>query len=153
MKLGQILARVALALLPAQASARALSGRPSDWIIPEKRGPLQDIVCHIFDWKFACCSDLEQVTWDEHSLYVHGERIIFWGGEFHPFRCVNASTSSCVEDSSYSQTSCPQSLVGHFPKDQGVRLQWRVPLLRMGITRAQAWIFQRRGSFRLGTLL
>ena len=26
------------------------------------------------------------VTWDQHSLFVHGERIIFYSGEFHPFR-------------------------------------------------------------------
>ncbi|KAF2676592.1 glycoside hydrolase family 35 protein [Lentithecium fluviatile CBS 122367] len=52
-----------------QVTARALSGKPKDYIIAEKRAPLQDIV-----------------TWDEHSLFVHGERINFWVGEFHPFR-------------------------------------------------------------------
>lgn len=26
------------------------------------------------------------VTWDKHSLFVHGERILFYSGEFHPFR-------------------------------------------------------------------
>lgn len=26
------------------------------------------------------------VTWDEHSLFVRGERIMFYSGEFHPFR-------------------------------------------------------------------
>ncbi|KAF2128763.1 glycoside hydrolase family 35 protein [Dothidotthia symphoricarpi CBS 119687] len=69
MKPTHILARLAFALLPLQTAARALGGKPSDFILPEKRAPLQDIV-----------------TWDEHSLFVHGERIIFWGGEFHPFR-------------------------------------------------------------------
>lgn len=68
MKLIQVLVRVALGLLPVQAAARAVGGRPSDYIIAE-RAPLQDIV-----------------TWDEHSLFVHGERVIFWGGEVHPFR-------------------------------------------------------------------
>ncbi|KAF1950709.1 hypothetical protein CC80DRAFT_482347 [Byssothecium circinans] len=63
------LATFLLALLPFQAFGRGLSGKPTDFIIPEKRAPLQNIV-----------------TWDEHSLFVHGERIIFWGGEFHPFR-------------------------------------------------------------------
>jgi hypothetical protein len=38
-------------------------------IKPYKRELLQDIV-----------------TWDEHSLFVHGERIMFYSGEFHPFR-------------------------------------------------------------------
>jgi hypothetical protein len=70
MKLTRILGRFALGLLPAHAVARALGGKPSDFIIAE-RAPLQDIV-----------------TWDEHSLFVHSERIIFWGGEVHPFRSV-----------------------------------------------------------------
>jgi hypothetical protein len=26
------------------------------------------------------------VTWDEHSLFVRGERIMIYSGEFHPFR-------------------------------------------------------------------
>lgn len=26
------------------------------------------------------------VTWDDHSLFVRGERIVFYSGEFHPFR-------------------------------------------------------------------
>lgn len=72
MKLIQVLSGIALGLLPVQATARALGGKPSDFIIPE-RAPLQDFV-----------------TWDEHSLFVLGERIIFWGGEVHPFRFVVA---------------------------------------------------------------
>ncbi|PHH91341.1 hypothetical protein CDD83_856 [Cordyceps sp. RAO-2017] len=35
----------------------------------EKRAPLQDIV-----------------TWDENSLFIHGERAMMFSGEFHPFR-------------------------------------------------------------------
>lgn len=31
-------------------------------------------------------SDFLQVTWDSHSLFVRGERIVFYSGEFHPFR-------------------------------------------------------------------
>jgi beta-galactosidase GanA len=27
-----------------------------------------------------------QVTWDQHSLFIRGERIMFYSGEFHPFR-------------------------------------------------------------------
>ena len=26
------------------------------------------------------------VTWDQYSISVHGERVIFLSGEFHPFR-------------------------------------------------------------------
>jgi hypothetical protein len=29
------------------------------------------------------------VTWDEHSLFVRGERIMIYSGEFHPFRYVH----------------------------------------------------------------
>jgi len=70
MKLGHILCRFTLSALLAQVAARALGAKPNDFIIAE-RELLQDIV-----------------TWDEHSLFVHGERIIFWGGEVHPFRWV-----------------------------------------------------------------
>ena len=27
-----------------------------------------------------------QVTWDDYSIFVHGERVLFYSGEFHPFR-------------------------------------------------------------------
>lgn len=26
------------------------------------------------------------VTWDQHSLFVNGERLMFYSGEVHPFR-------------------------------------------------------------------
>ncbi|KAI8072324.1 glycoside hydrolase superfamily [Gongronella butleri] len=29
------------------------------------------------------------VTWDDYSLMIDGERVFFWGGEFHPFRLPN----------------------------------------------------------------
>ncbi|KAH7074012.1 glycoside hydrolase superfamily [Paraphoma chrysanthemicola] len=69
MKSGSFLARLALSLLPLQTCVQAFGGKPGDYIIAEKRAPLQDIV-----------------TWDEHSLFVHGKRVIFWGAEVHPFR-------------------------------------------------------------------
>jgi hypothetical protein len=43
----------------------------NELIKPYKRAPLQDIV-----------------TWDEHSLFVHGERIVLYSGEYHPWRYV-----------------------------------------------------------------
>lgn len=68
MKLSQVL----LALIPL-TSALSLSGqggRPYSIIHePSKRDLLQDIV-----------------TWDEHSLFIHGERAMMYSGEFHPFR-------------------------------------------------------------------
>lgn len=69
MRFVQVLTGIVLSLLlPAQVVAHALGGKPIDLIIAE-RAPLQDIV-----------------TWDKHSLFVHGNRVIFWGGEVHPFR-------------------------------------------------------------------
>lgn len=73
MRLSHIVTKICLGVLPAQAVGRALRGKPSDLVVTE-RAPLQDIV-----------------TWDEHSLSVHGQRIIFWGGEVHPFRFVSVS--------------------------------------------------------------
>lgn len=49
--------------------ARAAGGRPNALVKPDKREALQDIV-----------------IWDEASLFVHGKRILFYSGEFHPFR-------------------------------------------------------------------
>ncbi|KAF2193808.1 glycoside hydrolase family 35 protein [Zopfia rhizophila CBS 207.26] len=69
MKLGHLFSKVALLLLPLHTDALALSGKPHQFIVPEKRAPLQNII-----------------TWDEDSLFVHGKRIMFYGGEFHPFR-------------------------------------------------------------------
>ncbi|OHE96603.1 glycosyl hydrolase family 35 [Colletotrichum orchidophilum] len=51
-------------------SAGLVGGRPPTVIIKdEKRDQLQDIV-----------------TWDEHSLFVRGERVMIFSGEIHPFR-------------------------------------------------------------------
>ncbi|TIC95814.1 putative beta-galactosidase A [Colletotrichum higginsianum] len=45
-------------------------GRPPTFVIEShKRDKLQDIV-----------------TWDEHSLFVYGERVMIFSGEIHPFR-------------------------------------------------------------------
>ena len=56
-------------LLFSQVLARALKGRPGDLIKQDKRGLLQNIV-----------------TWDNHSIYVHGQRVLFYSGEVHPYR-------------------------------------------------------------------
>ena len=29
-----------------------------------------------------------QITWDDKSLFIRGERIMIFSGEFHPFRRV-----------------------------------------------------------------
>ena len=45
------------------------NGRPTEVIKPYARDALQDIV-----------------TWDQHSIMVHGDRIMLFNGEFHPYR-------------------------------------------------------------------
>jgi hypothetical protein len=56
-------------LLLTFASARALSAKPKSLNVRVTTDGLQDIV-----------------TWDEHSIFVRGERVLFYSGEFHPFR-------------------------------------------------------------------
>ena len=66
------LSKLSLLLVPLQCSqvlARTLKGRPGDLIKHDKRGPLQNIV-----------------TWDKYSIFVHGQRVLFYSGEFHPYR-------------------------------------------------------------------
>ncbi|KAF2089080.1 glycoside hydrolase family 35 protein [Saccharata proteae CBS 121410] len=58
-----------LSCLAVQTIALVIGGKPNQVIKPYKREALQDIV-----------------TWDEHSLYVRGERVLFLSGEFHPYR-------------------------------------------------------------------
>ena len=54
--------------LTAQAVALSFTGKAMK-IKPYKRELLQDLV-----------------TWDQHSIFVRGERVVFYSGEFHPFR-------------------------------------------------------------------
>ena len=58
-----------LSALTLQSSALTIGGRPNQIIKSDKRELLQGIV-----------------TWDEHTLFVRGERVLFYSGEFHPFR-------------------------------------------------------------------
>ncbi|KAI4695619.1 hypothetical protein J4E81_005945 [Alternaria sp. BMP 2799] len=60
---------VALGCFAVETAARAVGYSPQQWIKPYKREALQDIV-----------------TWDEDSLFVHGERIFLYSGEVHPYR-------------------------------------------------------------------
>ena len=55
--------------LAVQASGLAIGRNPKAVIVPSNKVLLQDLV-----------------TWDDHSLFVRGERILFYSGEFHPFR-------------------------------------------------------------------
>ena len=73
------LSRWLLASLAVQTAALSSTGRPGMKITPSKRQAiLQDIV-----------------TWDQHTLFVNNERILFYSGEFHPFRLpVRISFSS-----------------------------------------------------------
>ncbi|KAF2266782.1 hypothetical protein CC78DRAFT_107270 [Lojkania enalia] len=68
-RLFNVVSAIALSCLAIEAAARATGWSPEHWIVPYKREALQDIV-----------------TWDEHSLFVNGERVFFYSGEYHPFR-------------------------------------------------------------------
>ncbi|KAH8907459.1 glycoside hydrolase family 35 protein [Coniochaeta sp. PMI_546] len=69
----KLLSAIAIALLTASqgCDASALRGRPNALFNAgsEPRALLQDIV-----------------TWDEHSLFINGQRVMIFSGEFHPFR-------------------------------------------------------------------
>src|SRR5271170_4283844 len=72
-KTKMVLFRLALfalfSFLAAQASGLTIGRNPKVVIVPYKKALLQNLV-----------------TWDDHSLFVRGERIVFYSGEFHPFR-------------------------------------------------------------------
>lgn len=61
----------ALLTVSQRCDAYALRGRPSSLLSngAEARALLQDIV-----------------TWDEHSLFINGTRVMVFSGEFHPYR-------------------------------------------------------------------
>ncbi|TKA80766.1 hypothetical protein B0A49_00503, partial [Cryomyces minteri] len=69
MLFSKLVSAAVVSCLAAQSAALAYGGKPNQVIKPYKRAPLQDIV-----------------TWDEHSLFVRGKRVLFYSGEFHPFR-------------------------------------------------------------------
>ena len=69
MLLPRILVLCFLSILSLHVTARAVGGRPTQLIKPYKRQALQDIV-----------------TFDEYSIFVRGKRVLFYSGEFHPFR-------------------------------------------------------------------
>ncbi|KAJ0298027.1 hypothetical protein COL516b_010177 [Colletotrichum fioriniae] len=63
------LALLGLRLCSAAGVRSSLAPAPAVKVLDEKRDQLQDIV-----------------TWDEHSLFVRGERVMIFSGEIHPFR-------------------------------------------------------------------
>lgn len=69
MHLLRLLVIISLSTLFGQTIGRAVRGRPHGLIKSYKRQALQDIV-----------------TWDQYSIFVRGKRVLFYSGEFHPFR-------------------------------------------------------------------
>lgn len=65
----QLVAVLASVYCCAEGLATGVQGNQLTVVDPGKREALQDLV-----------------TWDAHSLFVRGERIVFYSGEFHPFR-------------------------------------------------------------------
>ena len=69
MALSKFIYGLLMSCLAIQGTGLSMGGKPNQIIKPYKRAPLQDIV-----------------TWDAHSIFVRGERIMLYNGEFHPFR-------------------------------------------------------------------
>lgn len=70
MRFLQCLTTCLFAGFAAQTAALGFSGLPQKMKVkPYKRETLQDIV-----------------TWDQHSIFVNGDRVLFYSGEVHPFR-------------------------------------------------------------------
>ncbi|KAL7947203.1 glycoside hydrolase family 35 protein [Trichoderma barbatum] len=70
MKPDSLLAAFSLLLAGTNAASNGVQGsRPHEVVFDSARGPPQNIV-----------------TWDEYSLFVHGERVMIFSGEVHPFR-------------------------------------------------------------------
>ncbi|KAG8163946.1 hypothetical protein KVR01_005864 [Diaporthe batatas] len=67
--LNRLAALLASAYCCVEGLATGVQGNRLTVVDPGKREALQDLV-----------------TWDAHSLFVRGERIVFYSGEFHPFR-------------------------------------------------------------------
>lgn len=76
------------------AGLTLIGGRLNQIIKPYKRAPLQDIV-----------------TWDEHSVFVRGERVMLYNGEFHPFRYAGTSNHMYALNA-HRSTACPYQACG-----------------------------------------
>lgn len=61
MLFGTLCQAALLSLAAVQSNALAIGGKPDMIVHPYKREALQDIV-----------------TWDEHSVFVRGERVLFY---------------------------------------------------------------------------
>ncbi|KAJ5904546.1 hypothetical protein N7504_006929 [Penicillium tannophilum] len=64
----------ALAALAAQAAGAAISHKLNGLTITEHPDPVKRALLQKY------------VTWDENSLFINGERLMLFSGEFHPFR-------------------------------------------------------------------
>ena len=69
MRVSRLVQACCLASCAVQSSALGFTGQPRMKVQSYESDPLQDIV-----------------TWDQHSIFVSGERVLFYSGEFHPFR-------------------------------------------------------------------
>lgn len=85
-RLNRLLA-LAAAGLSVVTEAAVIAGRKVN-IDPSSNG-LQDIV-----------------TWDKHTIFVHGKRVLFYSGEFHPFRFANLVKSRHLNPNIHQIACC-----------------------------------------------
>jgi hypothetical protein len=80
----------ALTCLALAGEAAALSIGGKQMHVERDSDGLQNIVSYSYLYGNLFAVDLilnfKQVTYDEHSLMVYGERVMVFSGEFHPYR-------------------------------------------------------------------
>ena len=69
MNMYNLISTICLLCITFRVTCLAMRGKPNDLIRPYRSLLLQDIV-----------------TWDQHSIFIRGERVLLYNGEFHPFR-------------------------------------------------------------------
>ena len=141
MLLSKLAAALTWAGMAYQAVGMTIAGRPNQLIHPYKRGePLQDIV-----------------TWDKRSLFVRGERIMFFSGELLLERCctrsklglaepISAAYAICIDTRSHGHSRripsisspCSFPVVRRLSEDQVCRVQWGLVLCRLGKSLVQS---------------
>lgn len=149
MKAVSFFAKLALLLFPLQTCVQALGGRPGNYIVAERRAPLQDIVrspTYTGADTDSLQGDLGRAlplcSWQ--ACYILGSRSASLPVGLR--RCMQSNAKP-------HQTTSPELMAGRVPEDQSNGIQWRIILLRVGPSRTEARTLQRERHLRLGALL